>query len=410
MAILVDRPLWWHRGERWCHCVSDVSYDELHDFVEGLGIPRRAFQGDHYDLPERYWAAAIAAGAELVDSRVIVGRLRAADLRLRPSRKPGLARAQPRRIAPMKATPGTLPIGPEWCYELKWDGMRAICTIEQGRARATSARDNDITASFPELQQLAATLPLDVVVDGELVALDRGHPSFQLLQQRIHVTDPVVVARRARDVPVVYVIFDLLRVGEDESTALPLAQRRALLEELIEPGPTWRLTEVHDGDGQALFDVIVERGLEGIVAKRLDAPYEEGRRSPAWVKVKATMRQEMVVGGWLSGEGSGRSDRIGSLLVGYHDATGLRFAGSVGSGLSEREAARLLERLAPLETEPSPFVDAAPSTRRRRATFVKPRLVVEVAFTAWTEAGHLRHPVFMGERVDIEPEAVGRER
>lgn len=310
--------------------------------------------------------------------------------------------------APMKAVAGPLPVGEGWVYEIKWDGMRAVVVNGPAGIRAYSTRGNEATARFPELQALHDRYgELDLVLDGELVAFDDdGLPSFGLMQQRMHLDRAGDIARRAVEIPVVFVIFDLLRVDGTETLPLPLAQRRHLLEELIEPGPQWRLSALHPDGGPELLEAVTERGVEGVVAKRIDSPYRPGTRSPDWVKVKPRRRQELVVGGWLSGEGS-RQGRIGALMVGYHDSTGLRLAGRVGSGLTDSEMGALLAQFE--ETAESPFVDQVPAVRGRTTHFVEPEVVVEVAFGEWTADGVLRHPVYLGRRSDVDPRAVVRE-
>lgn len=313
-----------------------------------------------------------------------------------------------RRIAPMKAVARELPRSPGWTHELKWDGMRAICTVHDDTVEAHSSNLIDITARFPELGRLA--LPYSghtVVFDGELVALDGGRPSFSRLQRRMHL-DSRDVGARAAEIPVVFVIFDLLRLDDHETLALGYRQRRQLLENLFEPGPTWRLTDTHDGDPMALLDVVTDHELEGIISKRDDSTYHEGRRSPDWVKTKPRRRQELVVGGWSSGEGA-RQGRIGSLIVGYHDDEGLRFAGRVGSGLTDVEAARIAALGAPLAAETSPFIDPVAPEAGREITWLRPELVVEVAFAHWTDDDRLRHPVYLGQRVDVPAATIGRE-
>lgn len=305
----------------------------------------------------------------------------------------------------MKATAGTLPAGDGWTYEIKWDGMRALAFIDGGRVRIQSANERDVTVSWPELATLPdAVAATAALLDGELVATDAaGRPSFGQLQQRMHLADDAEARRRAVDVPVTYVVFDVVHLDGHDLTALPLADRRRLLDQLIEPGPSWRCSPLHD-DGPALLAAAGERGLEGIVAKRLDSPYEPGRRTRAWLKVKVRRRQEMVVGGWLPGQG-GRAGRIGALLVGYHDRAGdggpLRFAGRVGTGFTEAELVRLAGLLEPLTAEACPFDPPPPRAGLARgATWVRPELVAELAFAEWTGDGRLRHPSYLGLRDD----------
>ncbi len=310
-------------------------------------------------------------------------------------------------VRPMKAVAGRLPIGDDWVYEIKWDGMRAITAVDGERIRSHSSRLNDITPRFPELDGLAGALAVDAVLDGELVALgDDGLPSFSRLQGRMHLDRPYDIARKAETIPVVYVLFDVLAVDGTETLSLPYDQRRRLLEQLVEPGTAWQLASVHDDEPEALLQAVVDRGMEGLVAKRTGSTYQPGARSPDWVKVKPRRRQELVVGGLLSGEG-GRAGSVGAVLVGHHDATGLRFAGRVGSGLTDPECRALLELTQPAAR--SPFVDAVPSVPGRTITFVEPDLVVEVAFGEWTPDGNLRHPVYLGRRPDVDPAHVPRE-
>jgi bifunctional non-homologous end joining protein LigD len=305
----------------------------------------------------------------------------------------------------MKATAGDLPLGAGWTYEVKWDGMRALAFVDGASLRIQSANERDVTVSWPELAGLPDALPAaTVLLDGELVATDSdGRPSFGRLQQRMHIANAAEAQRRTADVPASYIVFDILHLDGHDLTALPLADRRRLLDQVLDPGPVWRTSPLHD-DGAALVAAAVERGLEGVVAKRLDSPYEPGKRTRAWRKVKVRRRQEMVVGGWLPGEGN-RAGRIGALLVGYHERAGdpgpLRYAGRVGSGFNEAELARLAAALSPLEVADCPFDPFPPrSDILRGPTWVRPELVAELAFAEWTEDGRLRHPSYLGTRDD----------
>jgi bifunctional non-homologous end joining protein LigD len=305
----------------------------------------------------------------------------------------------------MKATAGDLPTEDGWCFEVKWDGMRALAFVDGSSLRVQSANERDVTASWPELAGLPAALPATTaLLDGELVATDdEGRPSFGRLQQRMHIASAAEAARRAQDVPVTYVVFDVLHLDGHDLTGLPLRDRRRLLDQLLEPGPGWRTSPIHD-DGPALLAAADERGLEGVVAKRLDSAYEPGKRTRLWRKVKVRRRQEMVVGGWVPGEGS-RGGRIGALLVGYHDRAGdggpLRFAGRVGTGFTEVELGRLADRMAPLVTDECPFDPPLPRAELLRGpTWVRPELVAELAFAEWTGEGRLRHPSYLGLRDD----------
>jgi bifunctional non-homologous end joining protein LigD len=312
----------------------------------------------------------------------------------------------------MKATLGPLPSGDgRWAYEVKWDGMRIVAFVDaDGGVLLQSANLRDVTSSFPELDSLAeATGGRAAVLDGELVAFDAaGKPSFSQMQHRMHVTAPADVAARAAQVPVYYQVFDLLAFDGHDATPLPWRDRRRLLDEVVETGPHWSVPPVHE-DGPQLLAAMGDLGLEGLVAKRRDSAYEPGRRSRSWVKVKVRREQELVVGGWAEGEGR-RAGTVGSLLLGYHDDDGtLRYAGRVGTGFSDAELVRLDAKLAPLAQDSCPFDPPPPTLHRRRAHWVSPELVVEVAYGEWTPDQLLRHPVYRGERLDKAASEVTRE-
>ena len=218
--------------------------------------------------------------------------------------------------------------------------MRVVSGIDDG-IKAVSTRGLDVIPRFPEMEGLADHLRgHQVVLDGEVVAFDGHRTDFGRLQHRMHVADRREALRRAADVPVVYVVFDLLHLDGIDTMPLAYEDRRRVLLDLVEPGGGWSVPPHQIGDGAALKDAAAEQGLEGVVAKRLASRYEPGRRSPAWRKVKVRRRQELVVGGWTRGEGN-REGSFGGLLVGHHadgDPGGpLEFAGSVGTGFDQAE-------------------------------------------------------------------------
>ena len=310
---------------------------------------------------------------------------------------------------PMKATAGALPEGDGWVYEVKWDGMRAIVEVEDGHVRLQSANGKDATVSFPEMEGLGGALGVgSAVLDGEIVALDdAGRPSFSRLQQRMHVGDRRAAAARAESVPCTLALFDLLALDGRSLVGLPWAERRRLLEELVEPGPHWQVPAVHQ-DGHALLDAATANDLEGVIAKRVDSTYRPGGRTREWVKVKVRRRQEFVVGGWAPGKGN-RGGGIGGLLVGYHDEPGsspLRYAGRVGSGLGQDELRTLEERFADMVVRECPFDPPPPRAQTVDAVWVRPELVVEVEYAEWTNDGRLRHPTYAGRRIDKDPDQV----
>jgi bifunctional non-homologous end joining protein LigD len=316
------------------------------------------------------------------------------DPALDPGREP-----MPEHVVPMMAKLGTLPAKDDgWAYEIKWDGVRAIAYSEPGRLRLESRNLNDITAQYPELRRLNRALSSHTaVLDGEIVAFDaEGRPSFERLQQRMHLTGEAQIRRRAQDHPVVYIIFDLLHLDGHDLMGLPYAERRERLEALALDGPAWQTPTHSVGGGGRLLAASAERGLEGIMAKRLDCPYEPGKRASHWIKVKTKQRQELVIGGWLPGEGR-RSGEIGALLMGYYEKGDFRFAGKVGTGFGQKELEMLRGKLEPLERETSPYVGKQP---QKRARFVEPRLVAEIEFGEWTKERMLRHPSYKGLRDD----------
>jgi bifunctional non-homologous end joining protein LigD len=322
-----------------------------------------------------------------------------------PDREP-----MPEHLRPMAAVLATgVPRDEQhWAYEIKWDGIRAIAYCETGRLRLESRTLRDITSTYPELRAVAAELgSTEAVLDGEIVAFDEdGKPSFERLQGRMNLASDAAVRRRMGDCPVTYLVFDLLHLDGRSLLELPYTKRREHLENQSLDGPNWQTPSYHRGDGESLLELTRHRGLEGLVAKRLDSRYLPGRRTHAWLKVKNLMGQELVIGGWLPGQGR-RAGTLGALLVGYHEGDDgerhLRYAGRVGTGFTDDELDRLAGLLEPLRTKKTPFTGRQPP---REAVFVEPKLVAEVAFREWTNARTLRAPVYKGLRPDKKPEEV----
>ena len=322
------------------------------------------------------------------------------------------AEPMPEKIVPMMARTATLPGDDEhWAFEVKWDGVRAVCHSEPGRLRMHSRNLLDITPRYPEVGRLNRALSHHrAVLDGEIVALGAdGKPSFGALQRRMHVGSESAVRRLAKETPVTYVIFDLLWLDGHSLMELPYTERRARLAELeLGDDGRWRVPDYVVGHGEQMLAATEQQGLEGVIAKRLDSRYEPGRRTANWLKIKNTSRQEVVVGGWVPGDGK-RRDRIGALLVGVRDDDGsLRHVGRVGTGFTETELDRLAEKLRPLEREDSPFAPGGPKIPRG-AVFADPELVAEVEFREWTDGGQLRAPSYKGLRDDKPADLVVRE-
>jgi bifunctional non-homologous end joining protein LigD len=335
-----------------------------------------------------------------------------------PEDLPGARRARfPTSVEPMFATLTDTPFSnPAWLFEPKLDGARAIALIREGRVKLLSRSGRDATRQYPALaEELAGQPEPRLALDGEIVAMDDdGRPSFQRLQQRLNLSRDADIKRAETQVPVFYYAFDLLYAGDYDLRAVPLAERKALLGRLLLPSERVRLLEHFEEDGEAAYEAAVAHGIEGVVAKRRDSVYEPGRRSRHWLKVKATLSDEFVVGGFSEGQG-GRADTFGSLLLGQYDEEGrLVYAGNVGSGFDDRTLAALRRRLDGLTAEDCPFSEAPVQKAPRRTatgaavTWVRPELVVEVKFAQWTDDGHLRAPVFLRLREDKPPAAVRR--
>jgi bifunctional non-homologous end joining protein LigD len=298
----------------------------------------------------------------------------------------------------------------QWGYEMKWDGVRAVVYVEGGRPRVLSRNDIDVTASYPELRDLAASLgSRPVVLDGEIVALDaHGRPSFARLQPRMHVTNAAQIRRLSSSTPVTFMAFDVLHLDGRSTITLPYEERRRLLESLHLHGRSWQTPPTWYGGGAVVLEAAGEQGLEGVVAKRRQSLYHPGRRSDDWLKVKHLQTQEVVIGGWKPGTGR-REGMIGSLLLGIPGEQGLRYVGKVGTGFTERALVDLAADLRDLEQQASPFSGTVPRADARDARWVRPVVVGEVRFGEWTRDGRLRHPAWRGLRPDKAPQDVVRE-
>ncbi len=315
-------------------------------------------------------------------------------------------------LAPMLATTPRLPASFDgYLIEPKWDGVRAVVTVHDGRVTVMSRLGNDVTGGYPELAALAGNLAgRSTVLDGEIVAFDdrTGRPSFQRLQRRMHVRSPPPQLRR--EVPVELLLFDVLWLDGELLTDRPQVGRREVLVGLGLDGPSWHTSPTLPlAPPGELLAACRQIGMEGYVAKRADAPYLPGRRSQSWIKVKCIRRREFVVGGWSPGQG-GRSGSIGSLALGcwgLEPATGgstgrLHFSGLAGSGLSQDLIRQLAEVFTRTARDDSPFFEKLIGTLH----FVEPLLVVEVAYNEVTEGGTLRQPSIQGFRTDLDPNQV----
>jgi len=287
-------------------------------------------------------------------------------------------------VAPMKATLGTLPGGDDsgWAFEIKWDGYRTLAFVEGGVVRLQSSNLYDVTAKYPELQDLAGSVAAGrAILDGELVVLDdEGRPRFELIQRH---------ERQAA-----LFVFDVLAVDDHEAIGLPYEERRRLLGELVEPGPNWAVPAHRIGGGAELLDATGQRELEGVMAKRLGTSYRPGTRTKEWRKVKHRRRAEVVIGGYSPGTGN-RSSTFGALLVGRWVDGRLAFAGGVGTGFTQRRLEELGRQLQDLRVADSPFDPPPPTAYRRGAVWVEPVLTAVVEITEFTNEGYVRQASFI---------------
>ncbi|HEY3820422.1 MAG TPA: non-homologous end-joining DNA ligase [Polyangiaceae bacterium] len=283
-----------------------------------------------------------------------------------------------------------------WLFETKWDGFRAIAAVDRdGSVTMSSRNGKDLLARFPQLASIGSSFrKRPVVVDGEIVAIDEGgHSSFQSLQN-------------GAGAELTYVVFDVLYAGGRDLRREPLEKRKAVLDGIVDPSSTKvRISRHVVGRGLDLFRIARERGLEGIVAKRRDAPYVEARTRD-WVKIKAQLEQECVIAGFT--EPGGARTGFGSLLLGLYDHGQLTYCGNVGTGFDAKTLGSLSKRLAALETTVCPFAERPRG--HPRAHWVQPELVAQVRFTEWTRDGSMRHPAFLGLRDDKRPADCHRER
>jgi bifunctional non-homologous end joining protein LigD len=304
-------------------------------------------------------------------------------------------------MRPMLASRGTsVPTDPGWVHEVKWDGMRVLADVTDGVLRLWSRNENDVTVSFPELQDVGVLSAHDVLLDGEVVAMAGGIPTFSALADRMHVSSAAKARVLARTNPVTLIVFDLLRLDGRDLTGEPLSVRRAELEALGIGSQHWQVPPTYD-DGPMLCAATAQQGLEGVVSKRRSSTYHVGRRTTDWLKFPNRLTGSYVVGGWRLETGS--ETRLGALLVGQPTPEGLSYRGRVGSGIAGRLGQQLLEVLGPLRADSSPFCDEVPRVDAVGTTWVRPEVVVEIAALGVTPGGRLRQPSYQGVRFDLEP-------
>jgi bifunctional non-homologous end joining protein LigD len=302
----------------------------------------------------------------------------------------------------------------DWAFEMKWDGVRAVCYLAGGHAKILSRRGLDVSVSYPEIVDALRRIDVqDAILDGEIIALDeQGRPSFSRLQNRMNLMSPADVDRARRGTPVQLVIFDLLHRDGRSLLKEPYDSRRAELEKVITGGRI-QLPPSFESDLEAAKIASESMGMEGIVAKRRGSAYQPGSRGRSWIKLKNFRTQEVVIGGWRPGNGR-RALTVGSLLIGVPMSADdgsedgdlvLRYVGRVGSGFSDAELERITEQFRGLARKDCPLAEV-PRLDARDAHWIEPVLVGEVAYGEWTDDHRLRHPVWRGWRTDKTPDEV----
>jgi bifunctional non-homologous end joining protein LigD len=346
--------------------------------------------------PDRVWHSN-----KSVAENVRSGRVRKKNVALDPGTTPGARKAkQPETMdAQLALLVDAAPDGAQWLHEIKFDGYRMLCRVAEGRCRIQSRNGKDWTAAFASVADAVARLPVDTAwIDGEIVVNDaRGRSSFQALQN--------VLSAEAGGKPLFYA-FDLPYLNGFDLRESPLVARKALLRSIIGDGPVIRYSDHVEGDGPAFFAQACRLGLEGIISKRADSPYQ-AVRGRSWQKIKCALRQEFVIGGYTDPQGA-RSG-FGALLLGVYDGNALRYCGKVGTGFDDALLSSLTAKLRRLATDAPPFANPPTGAEGRRAHWVKPELVGEVSFTEWTRDSTLRHPSFQGLREDKPARSVVRE-
>ena len=389
---------------------SDIVADEMTSVVSG-----RTMEEIAENKRKKVWHSNRASKSPTVDddepkAKRAIKKIAAPSTAARAASAKALGAGA---LDPMLASVGTdIPAGSDWTFEPKYDGIRVLAYATADAARLVTRNGKDKTAQFPAVaeavRKLASRGRRAIVLDGEIVALDHGKPArFQELQQRMHVKDARAIAGYERSAPVALMAFDLLLDGNDVLVHEPWTKRRARLEKRLAKHAftELRLTESIVDDGREMLDRARASGWEGIIAKRVDAPYQPGARSRDWLKLKLEFRQEFVVGGWT--EPRNTRQHIGALLLGYYDHGRLIYAGNMGGGFDNAGLAEMYETLAPHERKSSPFEETP--RPREPVHWVTPKVVVEVKFNEWTSDGKLRQPIYVGTRDDKDPRTVKRE-
>lgn len=319
---------------------------------------------------------------------------------------------RPTFIEPMKARLVERPLPGQWIYEIKHDGFRALAIKNGGDLQLLSRNQKELGAKFPEIARAVAKIKAtDFIIDGEIVAVEEtGRSSFQLLQ--------AYDLGQARP-PILFYAFDLLRLNGKDYLREPLTVRKAALEKLlVRPPDCVRFSASLEGDTQNLLEQARKLGLEGLIGKRKDSLYEAGQRTGSWIKLKITLEQEFVIGGFTNPQGSRKF--FGALLVGFFDKQKFLFAGKVGTGFNEKSLRALYRELEKIDIPNCPFVNlpekkgdrwspGLTASEMRKCHWVAPKLVAQIRYTEWTRDNKLRHPVYLGLREDKAAKEVVKE-
>jgi len=418
-----DGATWFHDRERAEHEVREgLAQGKLSILLRGeklkgsfaLVKTKEAKQWLLLKHKDRYAAAVDVT----MQDRSVLSAMAVEDLQVLPPRRmraselvpAGKVQPMPSRLAPMLAEIGDPPFGrPDWMWEPKLDGYRALAFIDGDGVRLRSRRGLELAPQFPQLvSELRKQAVNGMILDGELVAFDgAGKPSFGALQDRAQLKTEREVAAADQSMPVVFYCFDMPYFAGIDLTRSPYRDRRRYLAQCLLPTPRVQLVHVSD-DGATLQAAALASGFEGVVAKRKESGYEAGRRSTSWLKVKPTQDADFVIGGYTQGKGARAS--LGAILVGYWEGARskgkLRYASHVGSGFDDRSLAEVTARLRPLERKACPFSEVP--ELNARTTWVEPATVAEVCFHSWTDDDHLRAPVFKRLRDDVDAASVRR--
>lgn len=307
-------------------------------------------------------------------------------------------------MLPMLASRGSrIPTGADWVHEVKWDGVRALIHADGGELSVWSRRGNDVTVTYPEMQELIAYLPEDTILDGEIVVFENGIPSFAAIADRMNITSSGRALQAAAAKPVTLLAFDVLRLGGVDITGQPWHQRRELLEALELSGARWQTPPTYE-DGVGLHEATLAQGLEGVVSKRRNGRYAVGERSESWLKFPHRFMTSYVIGGW-HGE-TDTPSKLGSVYVGVPRGDGLAFRGKVGSGLAGKAGAVLQGVLEAIPSQTNPFITPIPREDLPGANWVEPLLVIDIAAMGLSRELRLRAPSYQRVRPDLTPEEV----